>query len=206
MSCGPFGSVLRSAAYVEDFQTLFCRATSDNSPLEAGGRSSGSGSTRGWWWRCEGQPGGSGHTISGLGAISRSASQTLIVTTNNMAVHQWRSAWLDKTALHPEAIGEFTGISKALRPITITTYQMLTDLSTTCGKAAQSRGAQSAHTCWKIVRKLGSSPTCRKGWGYDISFLLPPQRQCALRAPGEQDLRRVQVQQNMSAVRVGTPS
>jgi DNA excision repair protein ERCC-3 len=71
-------------------------------------------------------PCGSGKTIIGLGITARIANYTLIVTTNNVSVHQWRHELLDKTELSAEAIGEFTGINKTIRPITITTYQMLT--------------------------------------------------------------------------------
>lgn len=71
-------------------------------------------------------PCGSGKTIIGLGITARIASYTLIVTTNNVSAHQWRHELLDKTHLSAEAIGEFTGINKTIRPITLTTYQMLT--------------------------------------------------------------------------------
>jgi len=71
-------------------------------------------------------PCGSGKTIIGLGAITRVSNETLIVTTNNISVHQWRDELLNKTHVSPEQVGEFTGLSKNIKPITITTYQMLT--------------------------------------------------------------------------------
>ena len=71
-------------------------------------------------------PCGSGKTIIGLGVISWISNYTLIVTTNNVSVHQWRNELLNKTQLNSEQIGEFTGIRKQIRPITLTTYQMLT--------------------------------------------------------------------------------
>jgi DNA excision repair protein ERCC-3 len=71
-------------------------------------------------------PCGSGKTIIGLGVISRVASYTLIVTTNNVSVHQWRYELLGKTNVPAEHIGEFTGLDKEIRPVTVTTYQMLT--------------------------------------------------------------------------------
>ena len=71
-------------------------------------------------------PCGSGKTIIGLGIITQVASQTLIITTNNVSVHQWRSEILHKTTLREDQIGEFTGITKNIKPVTITTYQMLT--------------------------------------------------------------------------------
>ena len=71
-------------------------------------------------------PCGSGKTMIGLGVMAEIANHTLIVTTNNVSVHQWRDELLDKTCLAPDAIGEFTGIAKSVKPVTITTYQMLT--------------------------------------------------------------------------------
>jgi DNA excision repair protein ERCC-3 len=71
-------------------------------------------------------PCGSGKTIIGLGVIASISNHTLIVTTNNVSVHQWRHELLSKTLLSSNDIGEYTGIEKEIRPITITTYQMLT--------------------------------------------------------------------------------
>ncbi len=69
---------------------------------------------------------GSGKTVIGLGIMSRIANYTLIITTNNVSVHQWKNELIAKTTVAPEEIGEFTGLTKTIRPITITTYQMLT--------------------------------------------------------------------------------
>lgn len=71
-------------------------------------------------------PCGSGKTIIGIGTIATISNHTLIVTTNNVSVHQWRNEILAKTTLTEEQVGEFTGVNKVIRPITITTYQMLT--------------------------------------------------------------------------------
>lgn len=71
-------------------------------------------------------PCGSGKTIIGLGALATISNFTLIVTTNNVSVHQWRNEIIQKTHVSKEDIGEFTGIAKEIKPITITTYQMLT--------------------------------------------------------------------------------
>ncbi|MGI9097852.1 MAG: DNA repair helicase XPB [Solirubrobacteraceae bacterium] len=71
-------------------------------------------------------PCGSGKTIVGLAAIAAQGAETLIVTSNAASVAQWRRELLDKTTVAPEAIGEYSGHVKRIRPITITTYQMLT--------------------------------------------------------------------------------
>ena len=71
-------------------------------------------------------PCGSGKTIVGLGVMARARTHTLIICTNVAAVHQWRDELLDKTNLEADCIGEYTGAIKEIRPVTITTYQMLT--------------------------------------------------------------------------------
>ncbi|HEX8157438.1 MAG TPA: DNA repair helicase XPB [Solirubrobacteraceae bacterium] len=71
-------------------------------------------------------PCGSGKTIVGLAAIAAQGAETLIVTSNATSVAQWRRELLANTTVAPEAIGEYSGQAKQIRPITITTYQMLT--------------------------------------------------------------------------------
>ena len=71
-------------------------------------------------------PCGSGKTIIGLGVMASISNYTLIVTTNNVSVRQWHDEILAKTSVKAEDIGEYTGMRKELKPITITTYQMLT--------------------------------------------------------------------------------
>lgn len=71
-------------------------------------------------------PCGAGKTVIGLGIIERIGQQTLILTTNITALRQWRDELIDKTTIDPELIGEYSGEVKQIRPITITTYQILT--------------------------------------------------------------------------------
>lgn len=71
-------------------------------------------------------PCGSGKTIIGLGIMSKISNFTLIISTNNVAVHQWRDEIISKTHVNTENIGEYTGLKKEIKPITLTTYQMLT--------------------------------------------------------------------------------
>jgi DNA excision repair protein ERCC-3 len=71
-------------------------------------------------------PCGAGKTIVGMGVISELKQTTLILTTNLTAVKQWRRELLDKTDVSEGAIAEYTGESKAVGPITLTTYQILT--------------------------------------------------------------------------------
>jgi DNA excision repair protein ERCC-3 len=71
-------------------------------------------------------PCGAGKTVVALTAMSKIGTKTLILTTNTVAVRQWREELLDKTELSPEQVGEYTGDGKSVRPVTISTYQMLT--------------------------------------------------------------------------------
>lgn len=71
-------------------------------------------------------PCGAGKTIVGLGAMARVGRKTLILTTNHTAVTQWHRELLTKTELTEEQVGEYTGLSKEIRAVTITTYQILT--------------------------------------------------------------------------------
>jgi DNA excision repair protein ERCC-3 len=71
-------------------------------------------------------PCGSGKTIIGMGVMEKISAYTLIISTNTVAVHQWIDELLDKTSLTSDLIGEYTGNLKEIRPVTITTYQILT--------------------------------------------------------------------------------
>jgi len=71
-------------------------------------------------------PCGAGKTVTGMAVMSLVASKTLILTTNTVAVRQWRDELLDKTELTADEVGEYTGDGKQVRPVTISTYQMLT--------------------------------------------------------------------------------
>lgn len=71
-------------------------------------------------------PCGAGKTVVAIGAMARVGQQTLVLTTNVTALRQWRNEILDKTDLHPDMVGEYSGEKKEIKPVTITTYQILT--------------------------------------------------------------------------------
>lgn len=71
-------------------------------------------------------PCGAGKTIVGLGAINLARTHTLILTTSTAALHQWQREILEKTCVSAEQVGEYSAAVKDIRPITVTTYQMLT--------------------------------------------------------------------------------
>lgn len=71
-------------------------------------------------------PCGAGKTIVGITALTKLQKSTLILTTGITSVKQWHREILDKTDIDDSAIGEFTGETKTLAPITLATYQIVT--------------------------------------------------------------------------------
>ncbi|HET8909513.1 MAG TPA: DNA repair helicase XPB [Ktedonobacterales bacterium] len=71
-------------------------------------------------------PCGAGKTVVGIGAMNAVQRSTLILTPSTVAVRQWIAELLDKTTLTADQVGEYTGERKDIRPVTVTTYQMLT--------------------------------------------------------------------------------
>jgi DNA excision repair protein ERCC-3 len=71
-------------------------------------------------------PCGSGKTVVGMAFMALLKTNTLILTTNVAAVHQWMDELLDKTDLGADQIAEYTGDSKKVAPVTIATYQIIT--------------------------------------------------------------------------------
>jgi DNA excision repair protein ERCC-3 len=71
-------------------------------------------------------PCGAGKTVVGMAAMARCRTNTLILTSNTVAVRQWRRELLAKTTLREEQLAEYTGDSKGIAEVTIATYQILT--------------------------------------------------------------------------------
>jgi DNA excision repair protein ERCC-3 len=71
-------------------------------------------------------PCGAGKTLIGIAVMAELGKACLILTTHVASVRQWRDEILAKTDLAADRIGEYTGARKDVRPVTITTYQMLT--------------------------------------------------------------------------------
>jgi len=70
-------------------------------------------------------PCGSGKTIVGMLIMSMLKTNTLILTTNVAAVHQWIEELIDKTELTKEQIAEYSGDNKSVAPVTVATYQII---------------------------------------------------------------------------------
>lgn len=110
-------------------------------------------------------PCGAGKTIVGMAVMARMQCSTLILTTNTVAARQWIDELLDKTTLTEDQIGEYTGLRKQVRPVTISTYQTMT---------YRKRGA------WEGMPTLEEFPHLalfnERNWGliiYDEVHLLP---------------------------------
>ena len=71
-------------------------------------------------------PCGAGKTIVGAAAMATTQATTLILVTNTVSAHQWRSELLKRTSLTEDEIGEYSGAKKEIRPVTIATYQVMT--------------------------------------------------------------------------------
>lgn len=71
-------------------------------------------------------PCGGGKTVVGIGVMHLLQTNTLVLTTNTVAVRQWVREILDKTDLREAQVGEYTGDHKAILPVTVATYQILT--------------------------------------------------------------------------------
>ncbi|MEN9749588.1 MAG: hypothetical protein RL149_666 [Actinomycetota bacterium] len=71
-------------------------------------------------------PCGAGKTIVGAAAMSVAKTNTLILVTNTVSARQWKAELLKRTTLTEDEIGEYSGSTKEIKPITIATYQILT--------------------------------------------------------------------------------
>jgi DNA excision repair protein ERCC-3 len=103
-------------------------------------------------------PCGAGKTIVGMACMAMLQSSTLILTTSVTAVRQWIRELLDKTTLREDQVAEYSGQSKTVAPVTVSTYQIMT--------WRQSSDAEFTHL----------SLFDRRNWGliiYDEVHLLP---------------------------------
>lgn len=71
-------------------------------------------------------PCGAGKTIVGIATMVRAGCHTLVLATGVTSVRQWIDEILDKTDLDATQVGEYSGETKQVRPVTVTTYQILT--------------------------------------------------------------------------------
>lgn len=103
-------------------------------------------------------PCGAGKTWVGMAALARLKCETLILTPNRVSVSQWIEEIIRNTTLTDQDIGEYTGDTKNVRPVTVATYQVLT----------HRRSKDEEYPHWKLF--------VNREWGlviYDEVHLLP---------------------------------
>ena len=71
-------------------------------------------------------PCGAGKTIVGMACMAEVQSSTLVLTTGITATRQWIAEMLDKTTLQADQVGEYSGSTKDIRPVTVATYNIMT--------------------------------------------------------------------------------
>jgi DNA excision repair protein ERCC-3 len=71
-------------------------------------------------------PCGAGKTVVAISVMAKYQVSVLILTTSVSAVRQWKREILDKIDIDEEMVGEYSGHCKEIRPITISTYQIIT--------------------------------------------------------------------------------
>jgi DNA excision repair protein ERCC-3 len=71
-------------------------------------------------------PCGSGKTVIGLATMALIQTKTLILTPNISASRQWIREICDKTTLTLDQVKEYSGEVKEIGPVTVATYQILT--------------------------------------------------------------------------------
>lgn len=120
-------------------------------------------------------PCGAGKTIVGMVCMSLLQTSTLVLTTCVTAVRQWIAELTDKTDIDPQLIGEYTGLKKEVRPITVATYQMLTHRESARSRAARAQASDGAEAApaqsYPHLALFGE-----RDWGliiYDEVHLLP---------------------------------
>ncbi|MCB9666307.1 MAG: DEAD/DEAH box helicase [Alphaproteobacteria bacterium] len=94
-------------------------------------------------------PCGAGKTMVGIGAMVRLGMRTLILCTGTSALEQWEREILTRTTLTPDQVGAYTAQRKEIRPVTLTTYQILTWRKTKTSPPAHFRLFHQAN--WGLV-------------------------------------------------------
>ncbi|MWV64895.1 DEAD/DEAH box helicase [Halorubrum sp. JWXQ-INN 858] len=68
-------------------------------------------------------PPGSGKTVAAIATIAAVGGETLILVPSRELANQWRAELAAHSTIDPADVGEYHGGEKAIRPITIATYQ-----------------------------------------------------------------------------------
>ncbi|MCQ2097771.1 MAG: DEAD/DEAH box helicase [Fibrobacter sp.] len=123
-------------------------------------------------------PCGSGKTVIGIATMALIQTKTLILTPNISASRQWIREICDKTDLTPDMVKEYSGEVKEIGPVTVATYQILTQR-----KRAKKAGDENSEIDLEgvseeeVKKELANFPLfSQQKWGlmiYDEVHLLP---------------------------------
>lgn len=122
-------------------------------------------------------PCGSGKTVIGLATMALVQTKTLILTPNISASRQWIREICDKTNLPIDQVKEYSGEVKEIGPVTVATYQILTQRKRV-KKGEENKEVEEAElTDEEVKKELANFPLfSQQKWGlmiYDEVHLLP---------------------------------
>lgn len=123
-------------------------------------------------------PCGSGKTVIGIATMALIQTKTLILTPNISASRQWIREICDKTDLTPDMVKEYSGEVKEIGPVTVATYQILTQRKRSKKKEEENTEIDLEAVSEEEVKKeLANFPLfSTQKWGlmiYDEVHLLP---------------------------------
>ena len=122
-------------------------------------------------------PCGSGKTVIGLATMALVQTKTLILTPNISASRQWIREICDKTDLTEDMVKEYSGEVKEIGPVTVATYQILTQRKKVKDSNKQGEPEPDDLTEEEVKKELSNFPLfSQQKWGlmiYDEVHLLP---------------------------------
>ena len=122
-------------------------------------------------------PCGSGKTVIGLATMALVQTKTLILTPNISSSRQWIREICDKTNLTLDQVKEYSGEVKEIGPVTVATYQILTQRKRAKKGDENKEGKEPEMTEEEVKKELANFPLfSQQKWGlmiYDEVHLLP---------------------------------
>ena len=122
-------------------------------------------------------PCGSGKTVIGLATMALVQTKTLILTPNISSSRQWIREICDKTNLTLDQVKEYSGEVKEIGPVTVATYQILTQRKRAKKGDENKEGKELEMTEEEVKKELANFPLfSQEKWGlmiYDEVHLLP---------------------------------
>jgi DNA excision repair protein ERCC-3 len=122
-------------------------------------------------------PCGSGKTVIGLATMALIQTKTLILTPNISASRQWIREICDKTDLTLDQVKEYSGEVKEIGPVTVATYQILTQRKKVKDVNKQGEPEPDDLSDEEVKKELSNFPLfSEQKWGlmiYDEVHLLP---------------------------------